>query len=70
MGNYVDLSDKALRVIIFTLNREFDENDIDIEGNDIFQEEVVEVIDKALEYFNIKDQTIELFTAQMLKSSF
>lgn len=62
MGNYVDLSDKALRVIIFTLNREFDENDIDIEGNDIFQEEVVEVIDKALEYFNIKDQTIELYS--------
>ena len=62
MGNYVNLSDKALRVIILTLNKEFDENNIDIEGNDIFEEEVVDLIDKTLEYFNIKDQTIELYS--------
>ena len=36
MGNYVNLPDKSLRVIILTLNKEFDENNIDIEGNDIF----------------------------------
>jgi hypothetical protein len=62
MSNYTNLPDKSLRVIIFTLNKEFDENNIDIEGNDIFEEEVVDLIDKTLEYFNIKDQTIELYS--------
>lgn len=62
MSNYTNLPDKSLRVIIFTLNKEFDENNIDIEGNNIFEEEVVDVIDKALEYFSIKDQTIELYS--------
>ena len=62
MSNYVDLSDKALRVIILTLNKEFDENNIDIEGNTIFEEDTVDVIDKTLEYFGIKDQTIELYS--------
>jgi hypothetical protein len=62
MGNYVNLPDKSLRVIILTLNKEFDENDIDIEGNDIFEEDTVNLIDTTLEYFGIKDQTIELYT--------
>ena len=62
MANYVNLPDKSLRVIILTLNKEFDENDIDIEGNDIFEEDTVNLIDKTLEYFGIKDQTIELYT--------
>ena len=62
MGNYVDLSDKALRVIILTLNKEFDENNIDIEGNTIFEEDTVDVIDKTLEYFGIRGQDIELYS--------
>ena len=62
MGNYVNLPDKSLRVIILTLNKEFDENNIDIEGNDIFEEDTVNLIDDTLEYFGIKDQTIELYT--------
>ena len=62
MGNYVNLPDKSLRVIILTLNKEFDENDIDIEGNTIFEEDTVNLIDATLEYFGIKDQTIELYT--------
>ena len=62
MTNYTNLPDKSLRVIIFTLNKEFDENNIDIEGNDIFEEDTVNLIDKALEYFSIKDQTIELYS--------
>ena len=62
MSNYTNLPDKSLRVIIFTLNKEFDENNIDIEGNDIFEEDTVNLIDKTLEYFGIKDQTIELYS--------
>ena len=62
MGNYVNLPDKSLRVIILTLNKEFDENNIDIEGNTIFEEDTVNLIDATLEYFGIKDQTIELYT--------
>ena len=62
MSNYVNLPDKSLRVIILTLNKEFDENNIDIEGNTIFEEDTVDVIDKTLEYFGIKDQTIELYS--------
>ena len=62
MGNYVNLPDKSLRVIILTLNKEFDENNIDIEGNDIFEEDTVNLIDATLEYFGIKDQTIELYS--------
>ena len=62
MGNYVNLPDKSLRIIILTLNKEFDENNIDIEGNDIFEEDTVNLIDATLEYFGIKDQTIELYT--------
>ena len=62
MGNYVNLPDKSLRVIILTLNKEFDENNIDIEGNDIFEEDTVNLIDDTLEYFGIKDQTIELYS--------
>ena len=62
MSNYVNLSDKSLRVIILTLNKEFDENNIDIEGNNIFEEDTVNLIDATLEYFGIKDQTIELYS--------
>ena len=62
MTNYTNLPDKSLRVIIFTLNKEFDENNIDIEGNDIFEEDTVNLIDATLEYFGIKDQTIELYS--------
>ena len=62
MANYVNLPDKSLRVIILTLNKEFDENNIGIEGNDIFEEDTVNLIDTTLEYFGIKDQTIELYT--------
>jgi len=62
MSNYTNLPDKSLRVIIFTLNKEFDENNIDIEGNTIFEEDTVDLIDKTLEYFGIKDQTIELYS--------
>ena len=62
MGNYVNLPDKSLRIIILTLNKEFDENNIDIEGNDIFEEDTVNLIDATLEYFGIKDQTIELYS--------
>ena len=62
MGSYVNLPDKSLRVIILTLNKEFDENDIDIEGNDIFEEDTVTLIDKTLEYFGIGGQDIELYS--------
>jgi len=62
MGNYVNLSDKALRVIILTLNKEFDENNIDIELNTIFEEDTVDVIDKTLEYFGVGGQDIELYS--------
>ena len=68
MVNYVNLPDKSLRVIILTLNKEFDENDIDIEGNDIFEEDTVNLIDKTLEYFGIggksnsRGQDIELYS--------
>jgi hypothetical protein len=62
MGNYVNLPDKSLRVIILTLNKEFDENDIDIEGNDIFEEDTVNLIDATLEYFGIGGQDIELYS--------
>ena len=62
MGNYVNLPDKSLRVIILTLNKEFDENNIDIEGNDIFEEDTVNLIDKTLEYFGIGGQDIELYS--------
>ena len=62
MGNYVNLPDKTLRIIILTLNKEFDENNIDIEGNTIFEEDTVNLIDATLEYFGIKDQTIELYS--------
>jgi hypothetical protein len=62
MSNYVNLPDKSLRVIIMTLNKEFDENDIDIEGNTIFEEEVVDLIDKTLEYFGIGGHDIELYS--------
>ena len=62
MGSYVNLPDKSLRIIILTLNKEFDENDIDVEGNTIFEEDTVNLIDATLEYFGIKDQTIELYS--------
>ena len=62
MGNYVNLPDKSLRVIILTLNKEFDENNIDIEGNDIFEEDTVNLIDATLEYFSIGGQDIELYS--------
>jgi len=62
MANYVNLPDKSLRVIILTLNKEFDENNIDIEGNDIFEEDTVNLIDKTLEYFGIGGQDIELYS--------
>jgi hypothetical protein len=62
MGSYVNLPDKSLRVIILTLNKEFDENNIDIEGNDIFEEDTVNLIDKTLEYFGIGGQDIELYS--------
>ena len=62
MGNYVNLPDKSLRVIIMTLNKEFDENDIDIDGNDIFEEDTVNLIDATLEYFGIGGQDIELYS--------
>ena len=62
MVNYVNLPDKSLRVIILTLNKEFDENNIDIEGNDIFEEDTVNLIDATLEYFSIGGQDIELYT--------
>ena len=62
MGSYVNLPDKSLRVIILTLNKEFDENNIDIEGNDIFEEDTVTLIDKTLEYFGIGGQDIELYS--------
>jgi hypothetical protein len=62
MSNYVNLPDKSLRVIILTLNKEFDENNIDIEGNDIFEEDTVNLIDKTLEYFGIGGQEIELYS--------
>jgi hypothetical protein len=62
MGNYVNLPDKSLRVIIMTLNKEFDENNIDIELNTIFEEDTVDVIDKTLEYFGIGGQDIELYS--------
>ena len=62
MGNYVNLSDKSLRVIILTLNKEFDENNIGIEGNDIFEEDTVNLIDATLEYFGIGGQDIELYS--------
>ena len=62
MGNYVNLPDKSLRVIIMTLNKEFDENNIDIEGNNIFEEDTVNLIDATLEYFGIGGQDIELYS--------
>ena len=62
MGNYVNLPDKSLRVIILTLNKEFDENNIDIEGNNIFEEDTVNLIDATLEYFGIGGQDIELYS--------
>ena len=62
MGNYVNLPDKSLRIIILTLNKEFDENNIDIEGNDIFEEDTVNLIDATLEYFGIGGQDIELYS--------
>ena len=62
MSNYVNLPDKSLRVIILTLNKEFDENNIDIEGNDIFEEDTVNLIDATLEYFGIGGQDIELYS--------
>jgi len=62
MSNYTNLTDKSLRVIIFTLNNAFDENNIDIEGNNIFEEYIVDLIDKTLEYFGIKDQSVEMYS--------
>ena len=62
MSNYVNLPDKSLRVIIITLNKEFDENNIDIEGNNIFEEDTVNLIDATLEYFGIGGQDIELYS--------
>lgn len=62
MSNYVNLPDKSLRVIIMTLNKEFDENNIDIEGNDIFEEDTVNLIDNTLEYFSVRGQDIELYS--------
>ena len=62
MGNYVNLPDKSLRIIILTLNKEFDENNIDIEGNTIFEEDTVNLIDATLEYFGIGGQDIELYS--------
>ena len=62
MSNYVNLPDKSLRVIIMTLNKEFDENNIDIEGNNIFEEDTVNLIDATLEYFGIGGQDIELYS--------
>lgn len=68
MGSYVNLPDKSLRIIILTLNKEFDENDIDIEGNDIFEEDTVNLIDATLEYFgvvgstNSRGQDVELYS--------
>ena len=62
MGSYVNLPDKSLRIIILTLNKEFDENNIDVEENTIFEEDTVNLIDATLEYFGIKDQTIELYS--------
>ena len=62
MSNYVNLSDKSLRVIIITLVKEFDENNINIEGNTIFEEDVVDIIDDILQYFGIKSRDIELYS--------
>ncbi len=62
MSNYVNLSDKSLRVIIITLVKEFDENNIDIDGNTIFEVDVVNIIDDILQYFGIKSRDIELYS--------
>ncbi len=62
MSNYVNLSDKSLRVIIITLVKEFDENNINIDGNTIFEEDVVDIIDDILQYFGIKSRDIELYS--------
>ena len=62
MSNYVNLSDKSLRVIIITLVKEFDENNINIDGNTIFEVDVVNIIDDILQYFGIKSRDIELYS--------
>jgi hypothetical protein len=55
MSNYINLSDKQLRIIITNLQNVFEDENIDIDyDNDIFEPDVLSSFDSVLKYFGIE----------------
>lgn len=53
--NYINLSDKQLRIIITNLQNSFEEDNIVIDDdNDLFEHSTTNVIDSVLKYFGIE----------------
>ena len=53
--NYINLSDKQLRIIITNLQNAFEENDVDIDDDsELFEYGTRDVIDSVLKYFGIE----------------
>ena len=53
--NYINLSDKQLRIIITNLQNSFEEDNIVIDDdNDLFEHSTTDVIDSVLKYFGIE----------------
>ena len=53
--NYINLSDKQLRLIITNLQNSFEEDNIVIDDdNDLFEHSTTDVIDSVLKYFGIE----------------
>lgn len=53
--NYINLSDKQLRLIITNLQNSFEEDNIDIDDdNELFEHSTTDVIDSVLKYFGIE----------------
>jgi hypothetical protein len=53
--NYINLSDKQLRLIITNLQNSFEEDNIVIhDDNELFEHSTTNVIDSVLKYFGIK----------------
>ena len=61
--NYINLSDKQLRIIITNLQNAFEENDVDIDDDsELFEYGTRDVIDSVLKYFGFEPWDEEDYT--------
>jgi len=61
--NYINLSDKQLRIIITNLQNAFEENDVDInDDSELFEYGTRDVIDSVLKYFGFEPWDEEDYT--------